>query len=79
MQFYLLWSVDIFVKSFEGIDVELHELPQQIKVALQDVPGGAATVYDTEQDVLSRDGSRKGGESREVKHLIMERSERYKL
>ncbi len=34
VQFYLLWSVDIFVESFEGINVELHELSKQIKVAL---------------------------------------------
>lgn len=34
VQLYLLWSVDIFVESFEGINVELHELSQQIKVAL---------------------------------------------
>lgn len=31
---YLLCSVDIFVESFEGINVELHELSKQIKVAL---------------------------------------------
>lgn len=31
---YLLWRVHVFVESFEGIDVELHELPEQIEVAL---------------------------------------------
>lgn len=55
---YLLRRVHVFVESFEGIDIELHELPEQIKVALQDVPGRAAAVDDAEQDVLSRDGSR---------------------
>lgn len=34
---YLLWSVDIFVESFEGIDVELHKLSKEIKVALEDI------------------------------------------
>lgn len=55
---YLLWRVHIFVESLEGINVELHELPEQIKVALQDVPGCTAAVYDAEQDVLQRGGSR---------------------
>lgn len=31
---YLLWGVDVFVESFEGIDVELHKLSKQVKVAL---------------------------------------------
>lgn len=56
---YLLWSVNVFVESFEGINVELHELSEQIKVALQDVSRCAAAVYDAEQDVLPRDRSKK--------------------
>lgn len=55
---YLLWSVNVFVESFEGINVELHELSEQIKVALQDVSRCAAAVYDAEQDVLPRDRSK---------------------
>lgn len=55
---YLLRRVHVFVESFEGINVELHELPEQIEVALQDVPGRAAAVDDAEQDVLPRGGSR---------------------
>lgn len=31
---YLLWSVNIFVESFEGINVEFHKFSKQIKVAL---------------------------------------------
>lgn len=54
---YFFWCVDIFVESFEGINVELHELSQQIKVALQDVSRRTAAVYDAKQDVLSRDGN----------------------
>lgn len=54
---YLFRGVHVFVESFEGIDVELHELPEQVEVALQDVAGRAAAVYDAEQDVLPRGGS----------------------
>ena len=54
---YLFRSVDVFVESFEGINVELHELSQQIKVALQDISRCTAAIDDAEQDVLSREGS----------------------
>lgn len=54
-QLYLLSRVDVFVESFEGIDVELHELSEQVEVALQDVPRRAAAVDDAEQDVLWRE------------------------
>ena len=49
---HLLLRVDVFVEAVEGVDVELHELPEQVEVALQNVSGGAATVDDAEQDVL---------------------------
>lgn len=52
---YLLRSVDVFVEPFKGIDVELHELSQQIKVTLKDITRRTAAVDYTEQDVLSRD------------------------
>ncbi len=49
---YLFFCADIFVESLEGINVELHKLPEQIKVALQDISGLAAAVDDAEEDVL---------------------------
>lgn len=49
---YLLLGVDVYVEPLEGVDVELHEFPQQVKVALQDISGFTATVYDAEQDVF---------------------------
>lgn len=49
---YLFICVDVFVESLEGIDVELHKLPEQVKVALQNISGLAAAVDDAEEDVL---------------------------
>ena len=49
---YLLLCVDVFVEPLEGVDVELHEFPQQVKVTLQHIPGLTAAVYDAEQDML---------------------------
>lgn len=34
VKLYLFWSVNVFVESFEGINVELHKLSKQVKVAL---------------------------------------------
>jgi len=49
---YLFLCVDVFVESLEGINIELHKLSEQVKVALQDISGLAATVDDAKQDVL---------------------------
>lgn len=49
---YLFLCVDIFVESLEGINVELHKLSEQVKVALQDISGLAAAVDDAKEDVL---------------------------
>lgn len=58
VKLYLFWSVHVFVESFEGIDVELHKLSKQIKVALQDISRCTTAVYDAEQDVLWEEGGR---------------------
>lgn len=43
---YLCISVDIFIESLECIDVELHQLSQEIKVALEYIPRLALTVHN---------------------------------
>lgn len=43
---YLRVSVDVLIESLECIDVEFHQLPQEIKVALQYVSRLALTVHN---------------------------------
>lgn len=43
---YLCISVDIFIESLECIDVELHQLSQEVKVALEYIPRLALTVHN---------------------------------
>ena len=49
---HLLLRVDVFVEAVEGVNVKLHELPEQVEVALQNISGRTAAVDDAEQDVL---------------------------
>ena len=43
---YLCISVDIFIESLECIDVELHQLSPEIKVALEYLPRLERTVHN---------------------------------
>ena len=43
---YLCIGVDVFIESLERIDIELHQLPQEVKVALEDIPRLALAVHD---------------------------------
>lgn len=43
---YLCISVDIFIESLECINVELHQLSQEVKVALEYIPRLAFAVHN---------------------------------
>lgn len=43
---YLCISVDIFIESLECINVELHQLSQEVKVALEYIPRLALAVHN---------------------------------
>lgn len=37
-QSYLCISVDVLIESLECINIELHQLPQEVKVTLEHIP-----------------------------------------
>lgn len=55
---HLCIRVDVFIESLECIYIELHQLPQEVKVALEHIPRFALTVHNAVQDVLRCGGER---------------------
>lgn len=53
---HLCISVDVFVESLERVNIELHQLPEEVKVALEHVPGPALTVHNAVENVLEGAG-----------------------
>lgn len=43
---YLCVSVDVFIESLECVDIELHQLSQKVKVALEHIPRLALAVHN---------------------------------
>lgn len=49
---YLCISVDVLIESLECINIEFHQLSQEVKVTLEYIPRLALTVHNAVQDVL---------------------------